>query len=306
MYIGIVYILSGLDKYMKIHRKSLIIQWSLIHIAKRPPREPNRARSFSYCHRRPEDAHIKDILERPVAARRLVLHGARPSHHAGPRIRVEVLPDPPRPVDLPVVQPKDRVAGADVEVASRVARDGEVAPAVDAVVARLRVPLHARLERPDVCGLGDQVRRVLVRRPARADELGHVPPEAPRVVLEEVVLRHRGDVLLRQRRGDRAQVGRHVAEGPRRDAPAALTGRDAVLAVPVRVGAVVGHEVPVAAQAGGAAVEDGAVERVEGRLAPVPVRLCAFITAFFPQRRLVVGREDAVPGEEVGSPVDDG
>lgn len=107
-----------------------------------------------------------------------------------------------------------------------------------------------------------------------------------------------------QRGRDRAQVDGHVHKGTFGETPAALARWDALHAVHQRIGAIMGHERAVAAQAARAAVKEGAVDRIKGRLPPVPVGLGPLVVAFLAQGLLIVVEEQAVPGQEVGGAVD--
>lgn len=283
-----------------------------INIAKIAPRKTHGTRRLGNGHGRPQQAHIQHIVQLPQRSRR------RPGNlgpqvagdDVGPRRRVQVLPDPPRAINLGMVQPKDRVAGANVKVAAGVARDGEVAPTVHAQIAGGAVALEAVLEGGQIGGLCDEVGRVLVRGPAAAGLDRDVAAEAARVVRKQVAPllggglgqgRHVGGG---QRRGDGPQVDGPVGEGALFQTAAASAGGQAVVAVEQRVGAVVRDVDAVAAQAAGTAVEQRAAQRVKGRLAPVPVGLGVVVAALVAQGLLVVVQEEAVPGEEVGGAVD--
>lgn len=193
MYTGWDYLQKESKNYLHENSKQVATAHSglhalLINIAKIAPRKPHRARRLRNRHRRAQHAHVQHIVQRPERTRRRtrVLGPEVARHDVGPRRGVQVLPDPPHPVNLPMMQPKHGVPGADVEVAGRVARDGEVAPAVHAQVPHAPVALHVVLEGGQVGGLGDEVGRVLLGGPARADVRGDVPADAARVVLEEV------------------------------------------------------------------------------------------------------------------------
>lgn len=117
--------------------------------------------------------------------------GAAAAEHAGAALHLHhavgvvlPLPDGPDAVDHGVVQPEGRLVGRDVEVSARVARHGEVPDPVDASAA-LHVVLEG-LDRLVVLDLVHNVRRLAV---PRAEVVGDVAPDAPRVGSVAVGLR---------------------------------------------------------------------------------------------------------------------
>lgn len=114
------------------------------------------------------EAEVHEVVDGGVGARRLVEDGAGAGDLEGAGGGVaQVLPDPPGPVDLAVVQPEERVVGAVEDVAARVAAPGEVPGRVQAEVAVREVALQPVLEGPDRRRVGrvrEQRDRLLRRR----------------------------------------------------------------------------------------------------------------------------------------------
>lgn len=219
-------------------------------------------------------------------------------------LEVHVLPHPPGAVDLGVVQEEGGLGGRGEEVTARVAAGGEVTAGVDTVEAGGEVALHAVLEGSDVVVVGDQVVHVRVLGPVGRDPGGDVAAEAARVVGERVGVRVVDDPRDGERGGHGTKVDRVVLERPGVDAAAARSGRDAVEAGGQGLGAVVRRVLAVAGHAVVRAVEERAVDGVEGVLAPVPVRLVTGVAAFVPQGLLERPGEVSVPREEVCRSVD--
>lgn len=221
-------------------------------------------------------AHLQPIIERAKRRRRVVEHEDAAANGILPRPQILVLPDPPRAIDLCVVQPEHRVTWGDEEVSAGVAADGVVTGGMDAVEAVLEGhavddALHDLLEGRDVVVVLDQVCDLLVGAPARGDPLADVAGETAWLVGEEVGGRHLCGVRGGGRGGD---VDDEVLEGAGCDAAAAGSWRDAVYAGGEGVGAVVGREDAVAAHGVVGAVEVWRVDRVRSGLAPVPVLSC--------------------------------
>ena len=163
-------------------------------------------------HRRRIDPHDNQIAQRPVPARRVVKQrdGTGDGVRAGREVLV--LPDPPRAVDLGVVEPEHGVARRGEQVAARVAADGEVAARVDAVEARREVALHAVLEGQDVGIGGDEVERVGVLGPVGRDPGRDVAFQAAWVRAEAVAFL-RDDFGLGEGGGYGAEIYDHAGEG---------------------------------------------------------------------------------------------
>lgn len=154
---------------------------SNISIAKPLPQRTHRIRDL-YLRR--QDSEIKHIVQSGVRRRREVEEGVCPRESVLTRFQVLVLPDPPCPVDLRVVQEEVGVAGGGEEVAAclegvslpvgdfvlwfahiwggmekltGIAADPEVTAGVHAEVVVGEVALHFHLEAVDVGVVGDEL-----------------------------------------------------------------------------------------------------------------------------------------------------
>lgn len=289
------------------------------------------------------EAEVHEVVDSGIGTGRLVEHGvgAGDLKGAGGRAGLaQVLPDPPGPVDLAVVQPEQRVVGAVEDVAAGVAAPREVAGRVQAQVVVGEVALQPVLEGSDggrvdrvreqrdrlLCwkqsvtctsrgecatrntrfrGKGTRVDRDthVVRRPLRSDPRRNVTTHAARKVAEKLADGNR----VRSRTKGRAcgrDVGNHLAVGARLDAAATFTGRNAHSVTRERVRAVVRREDAVAALGKGSTIHIGGVDGVQGRLAPVQVGLVAAVAALIAQRRLPGIDKVPVPCQEVSGGVD--
>src|ERR1700733_3133291 len=120
--------------------------WSFclyVDITQRPGKRAHHV--FDLDSRR-QYTHVNCIRQCPVPTWRVVQQRNRPGNRVLSGCQVLILPDPPSPVNLAVVQEEHRVAGGSEEVAAGVATDGEVAARVDAVEAGGKVALHGGLE----------------------------------------------------------------------------------------------------------------------------------------------------------------
>jgi hypothetical protein len=238
-----------------------MLAWQLhVNITKRTL---ERAHRLPNLHRPPgpDDAEVEGVVERPVAARRLVEHGHGQPELCGARLgREVVLPRPPVAVDAGVVQPEDGVAWAHVEVAAGVAAVRVVAARVHAEDAgravRVARRLEARLEGGEVGRVGDEVGDVAVVGRVRGHEGVYVAPLAARVVAAPVL--PRVVLHLHPQLRDGPNVDGPVDKGAGEDAAAAAAPGQHQVALQNRgrLGVETG-----AAHARLAAVEDGALER---------------------------------------------
>ena len=221
-----------------------------------------------------------------------------------------------------MVQPKGRVAGADVKVARWVAADGVVSARVHAPLTLVELALEYRLEPVHVVVLGDEGVRVVGRGDGRRVPVD-VAPEAAGVVAEAVGLRV--GLEVGELGGEGAQVNRHSGEGVSCGCLGwgcwILFGGGGVLGKgafghaaaasadgdPIEAGKRgaendrrVGLLKAVARQAELIAVEQNRVLGVLGVAAPVPVWLVARVAALSPEGVLVVPEIVPVPWEEKG------
>lgn len=132
------------------------------------------------------------------------------------------MPDPPRAVDLGVVQPKPWVAWGGEDVAAGVSTDPEVARGVHAQQAVDEVALHAGLEVGDGGVSGDQVGAVGVGAGDAGGVGADVAAQTAWVVAQAVGLRVGWDIG--EDGDDGAEVDGHVLEGTGLDAAATLAG----------------------------------------------------------------------------------
>ena len=179
------------------------------------------------------------------------------------------------------------------------------------------VALHALLEGPNGFVVRDQVEAVAVPEVRGRQEGRDVAAEAARVVAEACGSgMDLGDVKQNEDRAEiltddmvRERVLRvegqgsithngDVLEWPVPDAAAALAGRDGRKGRD-RLGPGMRLKVAVTGHAAVAAVKVRRAELVEGRLAPVPVRLISRVAALIAQSLLVGPGIVAVPGEEI-------
>lgn len=269
---------------------------SNIPIAKPPPKRTHR---IPQPNRRRIHPQIHQILQRRIPTRRQIIKRNRISHYIRPPLRITILPNPPRPINICVMEVEERIPWASEEVSARVAADPEVAGRVHADVVGGEIALHGGLEGVDVLGFGEEVVDDGFGGAAVCGVLGEVSTEAARVVAQAVGLRVGGEVEEGGCYG--TEVDGEIFEGTGGYAAGAVAGfedevwrgvgGDADAGVR-RVGAVAAH-----GEVG--AVEEGTANDVVGVFGPVDVGLVATITTFAAQGLLVGPGEVAVPGEEV-------
>ena len=126
-----------------------------INITKRPPSITSRRHNLGDRNGRRIDAQINQISQGSIPARRGIRQRDSASDGVLAALEILVLPDPPRAVDLRVVQEEGWVTGRREEVAAWVAADGVVPTRVHAVHAVSEVTLHCVLEGVDVVILVD-------------------------------------------------------------------------------------------------------------------------------------------------------
>ena len=93
---------------------------------------------------------IDEILQSPVSAGRAVVQGDCARDGVLSVGDILVLPNPPRAVNLCMMEEKCRVAGASEDISTRVAADCEMTSGVDAIHPVGEVALHDGLEPVDV------------------------------------------------------------------------------------------------------------------------------------------------------------
>ena len=117
----------------------------------------DRAHSVPNLDLRCEDTQVDIVIERGVRGRRGVKHSVCACDSVLAFLKILVLPDPPRTIDLAVVQEEPGVAGRCEEVSARVTSDPEVTTSVHAKVAGCEVTLHPVLEAGNSGTVGDEL-----------------------------------------------------------------------------------------------------------------------------------------------------
>lgn len=196
---------------------------------------------------------------------------------------VKVLPDPVEPINLAVMEPEDRITGADEGVSSRIAANGEVTAAMDTEFTSgvARVTLEVGLEVLDVGRAQNQRGAVVEAGEFLGNIAVQVTLEAPEIVTERVCDTGRVGVAVVGQR-DRTKAHRQAAEGPGGHATAAGAGRkgnDGGWDGLRHHEAGMGDVLPVAAERGRRAVEDGRRLNTVDVQAPFPVWEIAGIPA---------------------------
>lgn len=176
----------------------------------------------------------------------------------------------PRVNDLPWASEK---------VTTWVTANKEMASSVHTKLSFGEETLHDSLEGTDVCVLCDQVCAVRVLQRRGAAIRRDVSPQAPRIIAESISLRI-GRHIRECRRGW-AKVDSQILERAAGDAAATDTSWDGNIWVGICGDANSSMVVvlAIAAYRSCAAVEKRSIERVEGILSPVDVRLVAGVVA---------------------------
>jgi hypothetical protein len=103
------------------------------------------------------DTEVNEVVQSGVGGWREIEDRVRAGDSILAGLQILVLPDPPRAINLSMVQEEVRVAGRSVKITARVTTDPEVAASVHTQIAGWEVALHPVLEAENIRAVRDEL-----------------------------------------------------------------------------------------------------------------------------------------------------